>query len=151
MNRIEVLEHDRPVGPQARTRLLVMSLAIALPPTFWNLQLLLLSSFANYACFPQYAPLPAPIGSMLWVHSFEYAFDLLAIAVAVLCGFVSLAEFRRATAAIRERPDDTQALWHLNRRCFMALGGMLSSGGFLVAILFQAIVSIMVAPCAGSV
>ncbi len=148
MTNIEALEHDRPPTPLDRRRFLWLVLAIGLPPLLWNLQLLVLSAFANYACFPGDTPLSGPAESMGWVTMLEWLVSIAAIVIAISCGFVSLRYWQLATNQIRAHEGDGFARWHLDRLCFMALGGILSSGGFLVAILFQAIVTIMVPPCA---
>jgi hypothetical protein len=141
-----VLEHDRPAPPGARRRLVWLGIAIAAPPLLWNLQLLVLSAFAVYACYPAERPLGYPAHGMAFVPALEYAGDAAAILLTIVAGLVSLGYLRMAreqTAGSR----NPAILWHFDSVCFMAYGGLLSSGGFLAAIVFEAIASIVVHPC----
>ena len=144
--RIEAMEHD-PVPPlPVRERLIWLSIAIGVPPVFWALQLLLLSAFTTYACFPAFAPLLQP--TVGWVSAWVWVVDLIAILAAAGAGLTSLHYFRptRDRIAIHS---DAISLWPLDRLCFMSLGGLLSSAGFLAAILFETLASFMATPCAG--
>lgn len=141
-----VFEHDRPAPPGARMRLVWVAIAIVVPPLMWNLQLLLLSAFANYACYPGEMPLGQPAPGMAYVPALEYAVDAVAIVFTILAGLVSLRYFGLARETTRADPS-AGVLWHFDSLCFMALGGMLSSGGFLAAIVFETIASLVVRPC----
>lgn len=140
-------EHDRPAPPGARERLVWLGLAIAAPPLAWNLQLLLLSAFSNYACYPGMGPLAAPAPGMEWVAILKWGVDIGALAIAAVSGVVSL-YYLRLARAITRRDRSPAALWHYDSLCFMAFGGLLSSGGFFAAVVFEAIASIMVHSCA---
>lgn len=141
-----VFEHDRPAPPGARTRLAWVALAIVVPPLLWNLQLLFLSALATYACYPGEMPLGTPAHGMSYVPALEYAIDAAAIVFTILAGLASLRYFRSARETTRAEPT-AAVLWHFDSLCFMALGGMLSSGGFLAAIVFETIASLVVRPC----
>jgi hypothetical protein len=145
--RIEAMEHD-PMPPRpARERLIWLSLAIMMPPTLWVLQLLLLSAFTTYACFPAFTALASPRPSMDWIGALVLAADLIAILAATGSGLLALNYFRLTRGRIATHRD-ALSLWHLDRLCFMSLGGILSSAGFLCAIIFETIASLMVPPCA---
>lgn len=145
---IKAMEHDPTPPPVERERLIWLTFAIIAPPLFWVLQLLFLSAFATYSCFPAYMPLLSPRPDMAWVSSLEVAGDALAILVALASGLISLRYLRLAWDRIAIH-SDAISLWYLDRLCFMSLGGLLSAGGFLGAIVFETIASLMVTPCAG--
>jgi len=148
MNDVRALEHDRPPTPLDRTRILWLSFAIAMPPLLWNLQILVLSAFANYACFPGDEPLASPAPRMFWVHMLEYGADAIAILITLAAGWTAMHYFRLSREQIRAH-SDAGSRWNLDRLCFMALAGMLSAGGFLGAVIFETIASIIMSPCAG--
>ena len=123
-------------------------MAIVVPPLFWTLQILLLGSFANYACFPADTPLSLVPDNMRWVQALEIGFNLLAVLATLASGWISLHYYRQAQHKL-ERSRGPLSLWRLDRLCFMSLGGILSSGGFLIAVVFETIASLMVLPCHG--
>lgn len=146
MTDITTIEHDPPPSPRDKERAIWLGFAIAAPPLLWTLQLLVLSAFSNYACFPGDVPLGTPPQSQYWVNGLVVAGDIAAIVITLASGWVSLHYHRLANERLRSHKD-AASLWHLDRLWFMALGGLLSSGGFLVAILFETIASLMVRPC----
>ena len=144
MTDITTLEHDPPPSPPQQEQLIWLGLAITAPPVLWVLQLLVLSAFSTYACFPGDRPLTTPVLSS--IAPLSLAFDVAAIVVTIACGVIALRHYRLAHAQMRQHKD-ALSLWHIDRHCFMAMAGLLSSGGFLVAIAFEAIASLLVPSC----
>lgn len=148
MTDLSTIEHDPPPTPREKEHAIWLGLAIAGPPALWTLQILLVGPFAMYACFPGDVPLGSVPDNMRWVSGFEIAFNVAAIVLALACGWVSVRYYRVAQERIAGNRG-ALSLWHLDRLCFMAMGGMLSAGGFLTAIVFETIASLMVLPCSG--
>lgn len=145
MSDASTLRHDPPPTPADRERIAWLVFAIAGPPLLWTLQILVLASFANYACYPDdYAIATSP--GLNWVAGIKIGIDVLAIVVAVASGIASWRYYTLAHQRISQHSDPV-SVWHLDRLCFMALGGLLSSGGFLGAIVFETIASFMVRIC----
>lgn len=145
MSDISSLRHDPPPTPIDRVRIAWLVFAIAGPPLAWDLQLLILSAFTGYACYPgDYAVAGSPGAS--WPIALKIVADSLAILVAVAAGIVSWRYLLLARQRIADHPAPL-SLWHLDRVCFMALGGILSAMGFLVAVIFETIASFMVQLC----
>lgn len=148
MADISSIEHDPPPSPREKERLIWLSFAIAAPPALWIAQLLILSSFTNYTCYPGDILLGQEPPGMAWVHGLIIAFDVAAIVLTIAAGWVAFGYHRLARERLN-RCHDALSIWHLDRLRFMAMGGMLSGSGFLVAIIFETIASLMVTPCAG--
>jgi hypothetical protein len=136
------LEHDPPPTTQQRRRAVWLGLAIAAPPAAWTAQLLLLTAISNYTCFPSDIPLRIPAHP--WVHAIALTVDCLAVIIALLSAAVAWQYLRDHTA-----PTDAFGRLRQGRLHFVAMGGVLSGTGFLAAILFETIATLMVPPCAG--
>ncbi len=117
---------------------------IAAAPGFWFAQLLLGYFLWAYRCYPGDTPIvwESSRGLIVCVA----IFDVLSIAVAVAGFFVSY----RVWQSVRdEKARETEPIAHIGeaRNRFLSTWGMLSSGCFLVAILFATIASVTVPPC----
>ncbi len=144
MSDITTLEHDPPPSPSQRKQVIWLGTAIAAPPVFWVLQLLVLSAFSTYACFPGDTPLTEPV--LGGVGPLSLACDVIAILATTASGIVSLRHYRLSHARMRQH-NDSLSLWHIDRHCFLGMAGILSAGGFLLAIIFEIIASILVPTC----
>lgn len=142
------MEHDPPLTPVERERLSLLAAAIAGPPALWVLQLLILSSFSGYSCFPAYTPILNANLGFSWLTVLDIAVDIAAIVLDICAALVSLRYLRLSRQKIHAR-SDVLSLWYFDRVCFMAVGGMLSSSGFLAASIFESIASFLVPPCGG--
>ncbi len=139
---IQSLEHDPPSTPQQRQRAIWLTFACAAPPTAWTLQLLALTALNNYACFPGDVPVEAPMQS--WVHALSLTIDGLAVLIAIVSAVIAWRHLRQPT-----EPKDALGRLRLGRAHFVAMGGVLSGSGFLAAIVFETVASLMVPPCTG--
>lgn len=138
----DTLEHDPGPTPLQRRRAIWLGFAVAAPPLAWSVQLLMLTAFSNYTCFPADTPIATPVQP--WVHPFAVVVDILALLVAVASAVVAWRYLR-----LRAEPQDALGRLRLGRLHFVALGGVLSGCGFFLAILFETIATLMVPPCAG--
>ena len=128
--------HD-PVGPAPETRSVRfhwLLFGVGAAPLFWAGQVMLAYGVTAYACYPGDHPVAlADAGGLRLVL---LLFDGVALAG---CGAGALVSWR-LWPRVEHGP---------GRNRFLALWGLLSSLGFLVAILFNIIASLMVPPCQG--
>jgi hypothetical protein len=136
----EVLD---PIGaaPDARSvrfRLLLAGACAA--PIFWLGQLTLSYGVTAYACYPGDHPIALTEGGPLFAAL--VLFDIVALLACALGGAISWWAWRCTQGAhFSHRINDA-------RTRFLALWGLMSSLWFFFAILFNAIVSVMVPLCA---
>lgn len=113
----------------------------SLAPVFWLGQVMLSYFVTAQGCYPGDAPgpvWPAPALQMaLW------AFDAVALLAALAGGAMSLIAWRQVN-----REDGQDGAVAVGRTRFLVLWGLYSSLWFFFAILFNAIGSFMVMPCA---
>ncbi len=126
-----------PTGPAPETRsvhFLWLLFGVGAAPLFWAGQVMLAYGVSAYVCYP--ADHPVALADAGGLRLVLLLFDGIALAG---CGAGALVSWR---------------LWPRlkhgsGRNRFLALWGVLSSLGFLVAILFNIIASLMVPPCQG--
>jgi hypothetical protein len=122
-------------------RPLLLIAAASLAPLFWAGQVMLSYFVTAEGCYPGDGPRPGMPAASL--QAAIWAFDMVALAAAVTGGVISLLSWRRlghgheAVVATGE-----------GRTRFLILWGLYSSLWFFFAILFNAIASLMVPPCA---
>lgn len=112
-------------------------------PIFWLGQEMLSYFVSSLECYGSNHPTTIASGGAL--RSTLYAFDAVALAVAVAGGIVAIVCWR----AVRNRGNDLpfSARVTLSRMRFMAMWGMMSSLWFVGAIVFNVIGSAMVRLC----
>jgi hypothetical protein len=120
-------------APEMRSpRFLWLLLGCSAAPLFWLGQMMLGYGVSAYVCYPGDHPLGPTAGSGL--TSALMMFNLIALAGCAAGASVSW----RIWAQLRAGD---------GRNRFLALWGVMSSLWFFAAVLFNAIVSIMVTPC----
>lgn len=134
-----------PVGAAPETRsvhFLTLLFGASASPIFWTGQMLLGYAVTAYACYPGDRPVQVRYGNALF--SAVLAFDIVALLACVAGGLVSWRSWRKV------RQDSSHRLiLHTGegRDRFLAMWGLLSSLWFFVAIVFNTIASLTVAPC----
>lgn len=124
------LTHPSPDRPVSRA---MLAFGIVAAPAAWAVQLIASYLFATGACYPKDVPLSAPQGAAVWW--IMMAISLVAPIFAGVTLVLAAGSFRRA-----ERHRDASATTMeneqgLGRTRFLALCGLLTSGGFLIVIL----------------
>lgn len=117
-----------------------MAFGIVGAPLAWNIELLVGVSLSGHACYPRYMPLAVPLWSGTW--GFLLAMSFVALVLGILAGMVSWHSWKRTRD---EKPGSAHG--GEGRARFMALCGLLSSGLFLVALVFTILVVFMVPLC----
>lgn len=124
----------------------VVAFAITAAPSAWILQLLLSAGLAAHACYPHDVPLSQP----LWNHltTIIAMVDGCAFVVAAAGGITS---WRFWQLTRHEQPGQAMQLsgGGEGRARFLAMVGMMTSGLFLLAIVFAASNLAAVPACAG--
>ena len=122
-----------PSPRQHRVKLWALLFGLTGGPGAWLVASLASVILAQEACYPHATPLSTP--AFGGVHPTLIALEVIAIAVTIISGAVSYDCWIRTRA---EHPARVQSLLEIGegRSRFMAMGGMLTSGGFLIAILF---------------
>jgi len=120
--------------------------AIVAAPLAWNLQLLVNVPIAAYACYPHDVPLDAPIWGNL--GAVTAAVEAVAVVVCIAAGLVAWRNWRRTRS---EKPGSAHHLIEAGdgRSRFMAMVGMMTSGLFLIAVVFACFNLYAVPACSG--
>ena len=115
-------------------------------PLAWLTQIFVNAGLAGHACFPDDAPLKAP----LWAHLplTTAAVEALVLLMCLAAGLTGWRNWRRSR---HERKGDAHQLVSGGdgRTRFMAMAGMLVSGLFAVAAVFGLLGALTVPPCGG--
>jgi hypothetical protein len=125
-----------------------MAFAIAAGPLAWFILVCAGEGLASEPCFPGGHRYPAPLVGLQWTWP-------ALIALLILCGLVAFAAFalswRMYRATRSEEGGRHSGLLDegVGRTRFMALWGMLFSGGFFIATLFSLASYIALPRCAG--
>lgn len=134
-----------PAPQRARVNLLTLGFGLAAAPLAWSVLILLGEGLTGHACYPG----PSSLGSPLFaVKPSLVVAILLAFAVALAAAAVSYGAWQSTR---REREGRSQELIEAGegRTRFIAMCGLLTSGGFFVAMLFVASALILVPSCRG--
>jgi hypothetical protein len=139
------MTHPAPARGRVSDALLWIGLFAA--PALWSIQQLLGYSVLAHRCFPATVPLDGRSPGGPWVLALVVT--IIAIVVSLAAGGVSLRAWRRSSAE-RAAGNEEASLLEVGegRTRFMAYGGLLLSGLFLVAVLFSGI-SLLVLPHCG--
>jgi hypothetical protein len=131
-----------PAPHRQRVGLLALGFGIVGAPLAWNIELLVGTALSGHQCFPRYMPLAVP----LWTgtRGFLLAMSVVAIVMGIAAGLVAWRSWRRTHD---EKPGSAHS--GEGRTRFMALCGLLSSGLFLVALVFTLAAIMLVPLCSG--
>lgn len=135
-----------PAPQRHRVGALALGFALFAAPAAWFAQLSIGSGLASHACYPRATPLAMPLWGGLW--SLLLFISLVAIAISAAAGLVALRSWR---ATRNEQPGSRHHLLEVGegRTRFLAMCGLLTSGGFLVALLFSTVMLFLVPVCNG--
>jgi uncharacterized membrane protein YeiB len=111
-------------------------------PLVWFTQLLLNYGITALACFPAEAPRDAPL--YRWSHTATIAIDALAIVAGIAAIGVSYGNWQ---VQARSWPKAHALDVRRERSHFLSVWGLLFSGGFLLAILFETVGDVTVPLC----
>ncbi len=133
-----------PAPQRERVSLIALLFGVAIAPLAWSLQLQLGYGFASHACYPQDAPLPAPIWQSL--RPSLMALSAIAIVLGISGVIVSWRCWNRTR---REKPGSGEALLSAGdgRTRFLAMSGVLVSALFVVTVVFETIVLALAPLC----
>ena len=134
-------QERRPRGD--RITLWLLLFATAGVPLFWFAQFLAGSALTGSLCFSDVIPMLGndPTG---WLRWFMLGIDAIAIIAAVVGFVVSLRSWRGARNGMQVKPPLELAI---ERTRFLAIWGMMTSAGFLLAIVFATIADLAVPLC----
>jgi hypothetical protein len=132
---------ERGLRPYPR-RLLRLWFGVIAAPLVWFVQVVLNYGITALACFPSEAPHDAPLYG--WSHPATIAFDAFAILVGIAATVVSYGNWKMQG---RRWPKGHALEVRGERSHFLAVWGLLFSGGFLVAIVFETIGDMTVPLC----
>jgi hypothetical protein len=146
MSPRERIAHPAPY--RGRAPLIWLWVAVIAAPAFWFAQEWLNYGFSSYTCYPGDTPLAKVPPGWNWFGTGMYVFDAAAIIAALIAGYVS---WRCWVATRAEKPGSAAAAFELGegRTRFLAIWGLMYSAGFLLAIIFETIASIMTPLCGG--
>jgi hypothetical protein len=140
--------HDPSLEPPAphRAQLSTLRIGVGLfgAPAAWLVQFFLSEPLAAHACYPNQAPLSAPIWEGL--PAILIAISIACLAAALLSGFVAWSSWRRfeGKPAGEERSVIETGE---NRNRFLIKLSLMSSFIFIVAVIFNIFAVLLVLPC----
>jgi hypothetical protein len=135
------IQQPAPHGGRVSTALLL--LGIAAGPAAWSLQLLAKYALTAHYCFPgdiPHAQMPSGLG---WVWPLMVAIDGVALLTAAAGAAMSLRHWR----ITREEAGGRMFAVAEGRARFLAVWGMLTGSGFILAILIDLIALLLVPLC----
>lgn len=137
---------DHPSPQRARVGPWAIGFGLLTAPLVWVVQLLVNSSLAAYACYPQDVPLAAPLWA--WLREYLTVVDVVAVLLCAASACVAWSMWRKTR---HERPGGGEHVMESGdgRTRFFAMTGILSSLLFLVAVLLQVSNTFLVPACGG--
>lgn len=122
----------------ARHDVSLLSLVFALlgAPVAWSLQLLVNYALASHACYPHETPLATPLWTSLW--PILLSVSVLAIAIGTVTAVIAWRNWQKVQ---HEHIGEEHHLLEVGegRTRFLAMCGLLTSGMFLLALVFTTI------------
>ena len=140
------LAPSRPALHRGRIGLLGAAFGLLAAPAAWALHLLVSYALSSFACFPKGEAVRAPIWTAL--RPLLWSIDIVAIAIGIVAGLVAWRSWQRSQQEARGGAHTLIDAGE-GRTRFLALCGMLASGGFLLALAFASVGLIVVPACAG--
>lgn len=146
-------EAGHPAPARRHVPLRALWFGVFAAPAAWSVQTLVNFTLAAHACYPGLYPLATPTVGAL--RGIVFAVSLATIAVCIAATAVSWRTWRRTRAEAQQdtgsgaEHGDVQALLETGagRTRFMAMGGLLMSGVFLVASIVHLASLFLVTPC----
>lgn len=114
-------------------------------PAAWSLQLVINYALAAEACFPNDTPLTQP--QPAWDRAALIGFNLAALAIAAVAALVAVGLWRRNRQSLGSNENPMEIA--RGRSHFLAVCGLLTGFGFIVAILFNTVAAVGVPQCSG--
>ena len=142
----QTLAAHHPAPHRGRIGLLGAAFGVLAAPAAWATHLLVSYSLSSFACFPNGEAAQAPIWPAL--RTLLWGIDVVAIAIGITAGLVAWRNWQRTQHEARGSAHTLIDAGE-GRTRFVALCGMLASGGFLLALAFASIGLIVVPACAG--
>jgi hypothetical protein len=132
---------EHPAPHRHRVGLLALGFGLVGAPLAWNIELLVGTALSGHQCYPRYLPLAVP----LWTGTGAVllAMSLVALALGVAATLVSW----RCWMRTRDEKPAGAAFGGNGRTRFLALSGLLTSGLFLVALVFTIAAVVLVPLC----
>jgi hypothetical protein len=140
------LAPSHPAPHRGRISLIGAGFGLLAAPGAWAAHLIISYALSSTACFPGGEPVHVPVWSTL--RTTLWGIDLIAVAIGVAAGMIAWRSWRLTRA---EAEGGAHALVDAGegRTRFLAVCGMMASGGFLLALLFASIGLLVVPACAG--
>jgi hypothetical protein len=131
--------------PLRRLAGFALAFGLVAGPLAWGVHLVANYALASHACFPGAVPRAAlPPGSD-WLLPLLIAIDLTVIAIAAVAALLSYRSWRSERQELSRNAGEVVDIGE-GRTRFLSLWGMLTSVGFLIAIVFD-VVALWVPPC----
>lgn len=135
---------SHPSASRAETSLAGLLYGLIAAPCAWILAQVFCSGLASRACHPKYEPLAAPAFS-----GTSAAHSAALLVAGLICASGAAVAYRAWGRTRGEHRGGSQSLLQVGegRSRFMALAGLLTSLGFLLAVLFSVPAAILVPLC----
>lgn len=134
-----------PAPQRGRAPLWRQLFGVAAGPAAWMVQLNVGYALTSYACNPGGHAAPAMLSGWAWARAVSLGFNLAAATVAVAAGVISLGLWRATRGEASGHAVDAGE----GRTRFFAVCGVLTSFGFLAAILFDTVMIAGAPSCRG--
>jgi hypothetical protein len=137
-----------PSPHRSRAGLAELLFAVFGAPSAWAAQLVANFAVASHVCYPHDLPLARLPANYAWSWGALLAINLIAVAMALIAAGVSIKVWRDTK---EEHPGSAHRAIEAGegRTRFLALCGMMTGFGFLVAILFNSLALFTVPQCTG--
>jgi hypothetical protein len=145
---------DPPTPHRAQLSMIRIGVGLFGAPAAWLTQFLLSEPLAAHACFPNQAPLSAPIWEGL--PAMLITISIVCLATALLSGFVAWSSWRQFEARLSAAGEGAHTLKSTelstietgeNRNRFLIKISLMSSFIFIVAVIFNIFAVLLVLPC----
>jgi hypothetical protein len=135
-----------PAPHRHRIRMVAAAFALFAAPIAWATHLLVSYALTASACFPHGTPIHGPLWPALW--PVLWGIDVVAIAIGLVAAAIAWRNWR-GTRAEAQGSAHTLLEAGEGRTRFLALCGLLASGGFVLALAFASVGLLVVPACAG--
>jgi hypothetical protein len=137
-----------PAPHRDRVRLTMLAVSLVAAPLAWATQLWVSYALASQVCFPSSRPGPSAAIELGTAWLTLFLVDLVALAVTIAAMTMSYSSWRSTRG---EAAGDTRHMFEAGegRTRFLALWGLLTAAGFIIAILFGLVGLFVVPLCLG--